>query len=68
MMGKFGPFVQRLGCGTVYAEIRVRFPYGPPNTEVWQSWLIAPVLKTGIPEMVSGVRIPHLPHLKTDSG
>jgi hypothetical protein len=24
-------------------------------------WLMAPVLKTGIPERVSGVRIPHSP-------
>jgi hypothetical protein len=29
-------------------------------------WLMAPVLKTGIPERVSGVRIPHSPpfHLR----
>lgn len=30
--------------------------------EEWQSWLIAPVLKTGVPERVPGVRIPLPPH------
>ena len=32
-----------------------------PTSEEWQSWLIAPVLKTGVPERVPGVRIPPPP-------
>ena len=37
----------------------------PPRTKLQKGrvaeWLMAPVLKTGVPERVSGVRIPPLP-------
>ena len=39
---------------------------GTPNTEAWQRWMIALVLKTSIPEMVSGVRIPQLPQYEKE--
>ena len=52
---------------TIDCYKRSGLPYGLANGRVAE-WLMAPVLKTGVPETVSGVRIPSLPPLFPRTG